>query len=36
LFFLNKYEDTEKPVVAEYYQRCFDCDVDESAAQALR
>lgn len=36
LSFLNKCEDAEKPIVAEYYQRCFDCDLDESAAQALR
>ncbi len=36
LSFLNKCEDAEKPIVAEYYQRCFDRDLSESAAQALR
>ena len=30
LAFLNKCDDTERPVVAEYYQRCFDAELDES------
>jgi len=25
--FLNKCDDSEKPIVAEYYQRCFDVDL---------
>ncbi len=27
LTFLNKCDDAEKPIVAEYYQRCFDVDL---------
>ncbi len=27
LTFLNKCDDSEKPIVAEYYQRCFDVDL---------
>ena len=27
LTFLNKCDDTEKPIIAEYYQRCFDVDL---------
>jgi cobaltochelatase CobS len=30
LSFLNKCDDAERPVVAEYYQRCFDIELDES------
>jgi len=30
LSFLNKCSDDEKPLVAEYYQRCFDTEMDES------
>ncbi|KAF0163145.1 MAG: cobaltochelatase CobS [Rhodocyclaceae bacterium] len=30
LSFLNKCDDAERPVVAEYYQRCFDTELDES------
>jgi cobaltochelatase CobS len=30
LSFLNKCDETERPVVAEYYQRCFDHELDES------
>ena len=28
--FLNKCDDTEKPIIAEYYQRCFGEDLEES------
>jgi cobaltochelatase CobS len=34
LTFLNKCDEAERPVVAEYYQRCFDEDLPESAVQA--
>jgi cobaltochelatase CobS len=34
LTFLNKCDEVERPVVAEYYQRCFDEDLPESASQA--
>ena len=30
LTFLNKCDETERPVVAEYYQRCFGVDLPES------
>ena len=30
LTFLNKCDETERPVVAEYYQRCFGTDLPES------
>lgn len=30
LSFLNKCDDAERPVVAEYFQRCFDKELDES------
>jgi cobaltochelatase CobS len=30
LSFLNKCDDAERPLVAEYYQRCFDVELDES------
>jgi cobaltochelatase CobS len=30
LSFLNKCDDAERPIVAEYYQRCFDTELDES------
>ena len=26
LSFLNKCDEAERPIVAEFYQRCFDCD----------
>lgn len=29
--FINKCEDAERPLVAEYFQRCFDADLQESA-----
>ena len=28
--FLNKCDEVERPLVAEYYQRCFDVELDES------
>lgn len=31
LTFLNKCDETERPVVAEYYQRCFGVDLPDSA-----
>lgn len=31
LTFLNKCDDLEKPIVAEYYQRCFGAELPESA-----
>ncbi len=34
LTFLNKCDEMERPVVAEYYQRCFGEDLPESALQA--
>ena len=30
--FLNKCDETERPIVAEYYQRCFGEDLPDSAA----
>jgi cobaltochelatase CobS len=30
LTFLNKCDDAERPIVAEYYQRCFDVELSES------
>ncbi|MBN9428478.1 MAG: AAA family ATPase [Burkholderiales bacterium] len=32
LSFLNKCDEAERPLVAEFYQRCFDRELDESAA----
>jgi cobaltochelatase CobS len=34
LSFLNKCDETERPTIAEYYQRCFDVDLPESAIRA--
>jgi len=34
LTFLNKCDELERPVVAEYYQRCFDEELPESVARA--
>ena len=31
LSFLNKCDETERPIIAEYYQRCFDVDLPLSA-----
>ncbi len=30
LSFLNKCDDAERPIVAEYFQRCFDIELEES------
>lgn len=30
LSFLNKCDEAERPVVAEYFQRCFDAEIEES------
>ncbi|RMF14039.1 MAG: cobaltochelatase subunit CobS [Alphaproteobacteria bacterium] len=35
LSFLNKCDETERPLVAEYYQRCFGEELPESAANAF-
>ena len=32
--FLNKCDETERPIVAEYYQRCFGTDLPESGVAA--
>ena len=32
LSFLNKCDEAERPIVAEYFQRCFDRELDESYA----
>lgn len=34
LTFLNKCDELERPVIAEYYQRCFSADLPESVAVA--
>ena len=34
LTFLNKCDEEERPIVAEYYQRCFGEELPESAANA--
>jgi len=31
LSFLNKCDETERPIIAEFYQRCFDVDLPQSA-----
>jgi cobaltochelatase CobS len=31
LSFLNRCDETERPIIAEYYQRCFNIDLPESA-----
>jgi len=33
--FLNKCDEVERPVVAEYYQRCMGEELPESAAQEV-
>jgi cobaltochelatase CobS len=33
LTFLNKCDETERPIVAEYYQRCFGTELAESASE---
>ncbi|WP_404381016.1 cobaltochelatase subunit CobS [Caenispirillum salinarum] len=35
LTFLNKCDETERPVIAEYYQRCFGEDLPESPVRAV-
>ncbi len=35
LTFLNKCDEIERPIVAEYYQRCIGTDLPESAATAV-
>lgn len=35
LSFLNKSDETERPIIAEYYQRCFDVDLPQSAIQPV-
>ena len=34
LSFVNKCDESERPLVAEYFQRCFDRELDESYLQA--
>ena len=29
--FMNKCDEAERPIIAEYYQRCFDVELPESA-----
>ena len=36
LSFLNKCDELEHPVIAEFYQRCFDTDLSGSASPATR
>jgi cobaltochelatase CobS len=36
LTFLNKCDESERPIVAEYYQRCFDAELCEGAADGER
>ncbi len=36
LTFLNKCDETERPIIAEYYQRCFGVDLPESAIRATK
>jgi cobaltochelatase CobS len=33
LSFVNKCDEAERPIVAEYFQRCFDRELDESAVR---
>ncbi len=35
LTFLNKCDETERPLVAEYYQRCFGVELPETLARAV-
>ena len=35
LTFLNKCDEIERPIVAEYYQRCMGTELTESAARAV-
>jgi cobaltochelatase CobS len=36
LSFLNKCDEIERPLVAEYYQRCFGTDLPETGVRTLR
>ena len=33
--FLNKCDEAERPIIAEYYQRCFGTELPESAANLV-
>ena len=33
--FLNKYDETERVIIAEYYQRCFDSETPDSIAEEV-
>ena len=33
--FLNKCDETERAIIAEYYQRCFNEDIEDSALEAV-
>ena len=33
LSFLNKCDEAERPIIAEYYQRCFDVDLEETGLE---
>ena len=33
--FLNKCDETERSIIADYYQRCFNEDIEDSAADSL-
>ena len=35
LSFLNKCDETEKTIISEYYQRCFNEELEDSAAKSL-
>jgi len=35
LSFLNKCDETERPIIAEYFQRCFDEDLPQSAIRNI-
>lgn len=36
LSYLNKCDETERPIVAEYYQRCFDVELPDSVLGTIR
>ncbi|HBR69771.1 MAG TPA: cobaltochelatase subunit CobS, partial [Rhodospirillaceae bacterium] len=35
LSFLNKCDETERPIIAEYYQRCFNVELPASTIRNL-
>ena len=35
LSFLNKCDETEKPIISEYLQRCFDIEIDDSVSNLV-